>query len=1112
MGSANSRIEVYLGSSIEDPTELKFLSRLRHAFGVVGTPAVILANFHAGPRRRQVDFVVATEHHAAVVEIKGYKLPVRGKPNGPWSSVRSDGSLRQINGQSPYDQTISNRFAVSDGLAKFLADGLDARTCVSGMLCLYPAPPYGSQIPPSDHKVSIGGWSEFELLLSTPSARPLSLDQWRGFAESLGLVSEGTEAFAEPAGIVAEYRAHMLELSAAVDGPFQPPTFEVDRDADAPDIAALVDEGRQPFLLGPSGVGKTRLLAEISSATARSGRVPITIRAREFGGDLAPLLRKAVAIGTAVSPQSLLAAARESGAGIILCVDALNECRPGLLPRLIAVLQAFRLRYDALVVMSAQADTELPPLLDGPRLKLLQPGRERAAELVSAHLGRALADGEESALDLVATAQDAAVLAGLLSKSGSTDGRYQLYDQFTRNLLPREKQASLHAGLAGIATAIRAELRPLIATSTARRVLWRASPDCDPDLLEAVLTDGRLLASEGGHTRFRHDLFADFFAATDLLGRAGDDNTLIDEALRPFNAELREFLVGGAGRGVQDALLRSPAAPRLLAGVLRGRGGQGLRRHTLARCQDLLDRMAKHIGTLTFALPEREGDERPHYLETHFADEFELAASDSMLWHALPVAAEEGLLGPILDFAGLVDKQIGIEVARLRLKHPEIRIFNHLAYITIHGAWSAGTELGMLRSLVSDCQNRFGEIEVVQLPVQLADELDRFEEKSTTQLLVLFAILRGCWQQLPRLPARMVELLAHAWERRVYHLRLLTTDMIYFNGRHFEPELKAELAELLQNYLGEDAMQNTFIFDALKAIDAVDFELDIDTIVDEYTWIAEQPIDDDISNRAMSAYYSTWDHPDPGPYYEAFYDRLTDEVRGAVLIRALSSTGRDTMSLDFALRELPEPLAEAAIAIVEQFAGLPIEQSSSEQSSVALFAAACAKLARSGLPLPPADAPTTTTSMPELAWRRMAPILHALNQDTAPARAKLDELWSAFARTGAAAAVDALSRTSSDAPLFKTRAMVNFIDHFPHQMRSLAIDVLDAAYVPESYFPIHNHRNAEELLRSHRVYALTVLGAVGKPADTMLLRSWMDDGQLGETALASARRLESRTL
>lgn len=1104
MRADKARIDVYVGSPIEDRTELRFLSRLRKKLEVEGLDAVILANFHIGGRRRQVDFVVATADHASAVEIKGYRLAVRGGVDGPWSLTQPDGSLRPILGQSPYHQALSNRFAVSDALKVYLSDGLDARDCLSGMLCCYPEQPPGSQLPVSDRKLAIGGWHDFETVVGLPCRRRLPLSDWRGFAVHLGLVPEGTLQPTSDAALLADYRDRVRELAAAVDGPLIAPSFEIESGALPPDILALVENGRQFILLGPSGVGKTRLLASIAADACASGKATIVIRARDFNGDFASLLRKGIACGTSAQLGTFLGAIRSTGTDLLLCVDALNECKPGNLPDLIAALQAFRLRHDATVILTGQDHLTLPPLLEGSRYLLKQPARDRAGLLVEAYLGRALIGSERSALDLVATAQDATVLASTLSTPGSCDGRYALYDRFTRELLPEAWEASIHAALATLATSIRAELRPLIATTTARRILRHACPECPPDTIESVLTDGRLLVSENGHSRFRHDLFTDYFAATDLLLRAPNDSVVIEQARRPFYAELREFLLGGSGRAVQDALITSEFAARLFAGVLRGRAGQALRSRLLASCQDLLDRVSDNFQRLSFSLPDVE---QPQYLDVTSPRPLEFADHEMMLWHALPVAAEEGLLSSILGFAGAVDRLIAAEVDRLRLVHPEVRIFRHLAYNTMQGMWASTSEVKLIRSLVADLQNRFGEVDAVDIPGQLAKELDLFEQQSPTQLLVLLAMVRGSWRQMPHLPTRLAELLSHCWNSRIYHVRLLATDMVYLNGWHFEPELKVEVAELMNSWLGDNAWLNTIIFDALKSVDGVDFAVDVDTIVEEYRRIASKPIDDEVSKEAMSAYYRTWDGPDPEPYSEAFYERLPAEARHAVLIRAIANTEQDMMSVDFALRELPNPLPKEAIAVVEQYASLPIEPSISIQSAVAVFAGACASLARSGLPLP-ATPRSCDTSIDAAAWQGVAPLLHAFNRIPPAAQTEIDGHWLAFADFGADAIMDVVYRTSRDTPMFGTRAAVSFLDRCSAQMRLLALSTLDPKYRPSSLFNMH--RDTDELLQTHREFAFQILAIVGKLADIALVRAWIDHTHLGEDALGCARKLEAR--
>src|SRR5690348_14945991 len=89
---ACARVEVLLGHDIEEPTELRFLQRLRADLESSGEPALVLGNFYCGLRRTQVDFVVVTRRGATVIEIKGYRLPVEGGVNGQWVSLFPGGA------------------------------------------------------------------------------------------------------------------------------------------------------------------------------------------------------------------------------------------------------------------------------------------------------------------------------------------------------------------------------------------------------------------------------------------------------------------------------------------------------------------------------------------------------------------------------------------------------------------------------------------------------------------------------------------------------------------------------------------------------------------------------------------------------------------------------------------------------------------------------------------------------------------------------------------------------------------------------------------------------------------------------------------------------------
>lgn len=311
---------------------------------------MLLANFALGPKRRQIDLVVATEATAVVVEIKNYSHPVHGGANGPWWLELDHGGRRDLGATNPYQQALENRFTVTDSLRA--EDGRDVRDAVGCTLCLYPAAPAGSAIPGGDFKVAIGGYADLLTLLQTPRVGAIALARWQRFAEAHHLKDRSASGPTGAETIITQYLAAYQDLGRATLGPFIEPLFDGEHTTEA--LAARSANGAQVQIIGPSGSGKTELLKRLGMEAARRGNLPVLVRARDFEKDLGPLLKADLARYAREPVQALFRAADAAGAEIILHVDAVNECVPSRRGDLIAALQAARITYGARILISGQ--------------------------------------------------------------------------------------------------------------------------------------------------------------------------------------------------------------------------------------------------------------------------------------------------------------------------------------------------------------------------------------------------------------------------------------------------------------------------------------------------------------------------------------------------------------------------------------------------------------------------------------------------------------------------------------------------------------------------------------------------------------------------------------
>jgi len=116
MSPRSASLQIFHGDRVTNPAEIACARQLKRDLEAEGVEAVLLANVTLGPRRRQIDLIVATPATAVVVEIKAYVHPVHGGVNGPWSVEQDNGSKRELDGSNPYQQALENRFTVTDCL------------------------------------------------------------------------------------------------------------------------------------------------------------------------------------------------------------------------------------------------------------------------------------------------------------------------------------------------------------------------------------------------------------------------------------------------------------------------------------------------------------------------------------------------------------------------------------------------------------------------------------------------------------------------------------------------------------------------------------------------------------------------------------------------------------------------------------------------------------------------------------------------------------------------------------------------------------------------------------------------------------------------------------
>ena len=1100
MSGADPQIAIYIGDTIENAAEAECLRRLQNNLEQRRVSAVILANIVVGRDRRQIDCIVATETTAVVVEIKRYLYPVRGEVNGPWMIERRQGKPTSLGTTNPYHQALTNRYAVIDMLTATAGIPNDtAKRAIAGMLCIYPSQARSSRLPDSNFKLSIGSYADLLELLEASRTDAIGLQQWHDLARRLNLRDSSKDPSSDARRLADGYCETFLDFAETTSTPYIEPRFKGAFSTDG--LAAALADGERLQIVGQSGSGKSELAMQIACNAARVGNLPVWLQARNFDGKLAPLLRAAAATHSSENFAKLFNAAWLAGAQVVLFVDGINECPTDKQTALLAALQAARIRYELNVVLTGQKALALPKLLQASEVELLQPDLGQAERLVSAHAKRQLTASERSGLEVIASAQDAALFAALIDEPAKVDGRFALYANFIGKMLGKESDSGSIAAFARLAANMRSSFVSTYPLARAEGIVEGVASGA----LEIGRSAG-LLKVDADRVAFRHDLFADFLAARDILRETATAEELSETARRPLNAELREFILGGcATLDDADALIARSPDSRLLRGALAGRSGERVKQFVLERVRDLIGELGARYERLVVELPQEVDPTKLSFLDLSFPVDEPSLSIDGAYLDLLPLSlGEEHILDDLLGLFRTVDAHLASEAKRLRNTYPDLRIaWERAVYGSVYGM-AFGSEGRDLQALLNGLQNSwFGDAEEPE-NLGLSEKLANFETLSPGQLFLLVSALRSARKD--GMPERFPQLLEHIWHLSIYHLRLQICDIIVFRGRELPEAEQEAVRDALNSYLSDtNIMMNSMVIDALGGVDGIETTMTVEDAVAEYEAMLEQPETAETRNMAISAVTRTYDHPFCNTYWEAFYDHLALEKRHALLLRGLRSEPADAWFTSDILRALhrePTPAAEPELQFLAQ---APMAEGHSYQYAVNVFADSVALLAKMNLELATPDA--IPSDPIKRAWLLGAPLLYALNAPDQQREKPGKDAIVAFRECGASACLDVIqlliheSRNS-----FGHDVKVDFEKEYPELVLGLCRAALKPDYQPASIFKNRSViRSPEE---DHAGFALSMMQLIGRKTDVQIGKPWLDHRTLGETALRTLRALE----
>lgn len=428
-------IEIYKGAYLSYQSERATLNALLQILSAKQCDAVIIANAELGGR--QIDFIVAMEKRAWLIEAKSANSPLRGTANGPWQYQVAAGGWKNFD--NPYRQAVDAKNALRDEMRRHCGS---EPSYIDAVVAFAPGIPTGSSIFYGDFKASVLGLGDLHEAFRGPQKDHWPLDQWRSFVKVNGFSRvENPEATFDPhmssaEGIIAEYLAAFRATYEPVSHAYF--SYAAKADEGTRDLDDWIQRGASGdclFFHGPSGCGKSVLGYRISLRALECGRLPIVLQGKNFDGDFGALVNAELGLLDVPSAQALFRATRILNYPIVLVVDGYNECDIRHREHFLRGIAALSRRYKSNVVVSSQR-----PIEENNRLNLqsvfVPPPDMSVKRSIAEHY--AAGHSIDDVIDLLAS-----VLSGLearlVGEVGRTLGpgasKFQLFDAFVRQRL-----------------------------------------------------------------------------------------------------------------------------------------------------------------------------------------------------------------------------------------------------------------------------------------------------------------------------------------------------------------------------------------------------------------------------------------------------------------------------------------------------------------------------------------------------------------------------------------------------------------------------------------------------------------------------------------------------
>lgn len=1110
-------IDVFYGDRPAHESERRAISAIRTELQRRGVSAVLLVNFFVLRGARQLDLVIITATRCVVVELKTLdpSLPLIATANGPWQQSLPNGTRRPIGHRNFYHQAKEQTLGLSDEMAKLakaqrVSGPLkkDFYRQIDTVVAIAPRVPRGSQLHHFDYVEALGLDSlvDYVTALGRGVTHWTHVD-WYELIRELGLYPEADDddevrRLRADRAAIEDYQRRFRDAWSGRLHPLIPASGLLDEQATTVDAETLASALTEPvsrvLLVGASGDGKTHAAQHAALRLTQQGRLVVWVSADDYTkNEFGVLIKRAVSPYSTEPAWALLRKAADSGVGVTVVIDALQASlhRHDLLTQLNALL----LQIPASVLVTTSSDHDIADLFaPTTRIQLVSPQGEERTQLADTY-GTAAGVAEFAEYR---TRYDISVAAQVIGELPAGASRADVLDAYISRLTPSE---AVRAGLRCVAIAMDTKVSTVMPLNEVMATLRRCpSLTNSPTAMDEVL-GSRLVAIHQGRLRFSHERHGRFLAAEQLVVSSQDGAALGQVLAQPAHEDLRQYALRVERDPARryDAI-RELADDQLFAAAARGAFGKDTAAAVLAEMTELL-------VTARMTTPEAvfEGASDGGFWAGGWHSPRAWSPIERALLRAIGLGVLDGLLlddvGELLDVTDRV-----LRPAMTALREQGHRTSISTVFASVYAVQYPRETDALAAAYIC------GAIDTGRLWGDRPDSESGFATRmwranpSWGRLHVAALLSRPL--RHPEDAANVLDLIRIGWQAGGYHLRLEVLEAARFAHHVLTPEDREAIADVLDTF---DANHNialsSLLVEVLGRYGRIEPVTTADDIEAEINEIIADPDDPERQRMAVSIVSRQYeDELVFGPYGEVVYG-LPDDQRLTLYAMSVLAPG----DFDgFGYPEAVKGLAEG-VTCTDDLTGRAVAEAARRMRLSTFNRQDCvaghlhglrgwAKISDRLPEAPPGEADESVAPLFVGVWRLVDELLFPLLREDQLPTALAQFIWERLHTTCPGPATAVLS----DMRFALIPGYNNDTEFAPH-------DLLLNAY-PEQICVLMQwaltHRDELREWPYSRIdrYVVETLGRVGNAATADMLRHYVDHPDLGQSAIAAIKAIESR--